>query len=218
MSLVAVAKGKFARGFDGSGREVTAAYEVVDLRLALERTYKTDAHLVTYVVRGEENQPRLNKPGLPCFRGDVETHAFFCDVDNPAHGGWTAASFAAARAQEDTFVALATAGIYYTAHGRRIVQPLAEPIPVQKVEPYLRRWLLELEVAGLPVDWACRDWTRHFRLPHVRRAGADFRSPRVALDRMRPIILEALPDRMSLAALAASRAAETFTDGGGASS
>ena len=86
----------------------------------------------------------------------------------------------------------ATCGVYHTLHGRHIVQPLAQPIPVAKAEPYLRRWLLGLESAGLAVDWACRDWTRHFRLPHVRSNGTDYRSPLVSLDRMRPIALQPL--------------------------
>ena len=38
----------------------------------------------------------------------------------------------------------------------------------------------------LAPDMSCRDFTRLFRLPHVRRAGRAFESPLVDLSRMRP--------------------------------
>ena len=188
--LVAVAKGKFAVGFDGTERKVANAYEVMPVCDALKRIYRTDAHLVTYVVRGAEKQPRINKAGLQYFDGIVETNVFFCDVDNAGHAEWTVSLVEAAMREYKSLPVLETAGVYHTAHGRRIVQPIAEPIPVHKVEPYLKRWLAQLETAGLAVDWACRDWTRHFRLPHVRRAGHDYRSPLVALERTVALQLE----------------------------
>jgi len=193
---VAVARNKYARGYERPGDDVPLAYEVVELRDALERVYKSDAHLVTYVVEGAERQPRVNKAGLPYFDRPVSVESFFCDIDNPDHARWDADLLAAARRQYEDLPAFQTAGLYLTAHGRRVVQPIVTPIPAQHVEPYLRRWLLSLEDQGLPVDWACRDWTRHFRLPHVRRGGADYRSPLVMLDRMQPVALTplALPD------------------------
>ena len=189
---VAVAANKFARGIDGSGREVPLAYEVVDLAAALTRAYRTDAHLVTYVVPGAARQARVNKPGLASLPAMPVVEAFFCDVDNPQHAEWTPDTMDPAIAQETELPVLATAGVYFTAHGRRVVQPLAEAIPVDRVERYLQRWLRALETAGLAVDWQCRDWTRHFRLPNVRRGGRDYRSPRIALERMQALALEPL--------------------------
>jgi hypothetical protein len=192
---IAVAPDIHNRGFDGSGRPVTEAYEVVDMRKAIERVYKTDAHFVTYVVEGATRQPRLNKPGLPYFDRPVLTTTFVCDIDNPGHAEWNDALRAQAAYEWDTTPELATCGIYHTLHGRHIVQPLANPIPVTKAEPYIRRWLLSLESAGLEVDWTCRDWTRHFRLAHVvRRKTGPFRSPFVDLSRMRPLVLEPIAE------------------------
>ncbi len=190
MTLVAVAPNKFSKGFDGSGRELAHSFEVLELHDALTRTYPTDAHLVTYVVEGAARQPRINKAGLPFFNGRVQVEAFFCDIDNANHSNWNRVLLHAALAQYDSLDVLQSAGIYHTEHGRRVVQPIEKPIPVAEVEPYLRRWLLQLEKAGLPVDWACRDWTRHFRLPNVRRRQYPYSSPYMRLDRMRPIPLE----------------------------
>jgi hypothetical protein len=195
---VAIAPHARSLGFDGSGREVPDAYEILELREGLERVYTTDAHFVTYVVEGAARQPRINKPGLPYFERPVATTTFVCDVDNPGHAEWNAELRIQAERQWACVPELATCGLYHTLHGQRIVQPLTTPIPVTKSEAFLRRWLLRLESAGVAVDWTCRDWTRHFRLPHVRRGGTSYRSPLVALDRMRPIELEPLPDAPSV--------------------
>lgn len=209
MTLVAVAPNKYARGFQPGQEDVRDAYAVVELEAALHRVYRTDAHLVAYVVEGATRQPRINKPGLPHFGRRALVHAFFCDVDNTGHAAWTEETFAAARAQDLSLPALRRAGVYYTRHGRRIVQPIAEPIEASIVEPYLRRWLRELEAEGLAVDWACRDWTRHFRLPNVPRELRG-RSRCIDLDRLAAIaiepIVDAPPDIASLPPPRATRA------------
>ena len=190
MARVAVAPGPWAKGFDGVRDHVREAYRVLDLVDALTATYRTDAHCVTYVIPGATRQPRVTKAGLPFFARELKVDVFFCDVDNPGHNEWTASGFGEALAQTETLGVLATAGVYHTQHGLRVVQPLATPVPVPQVEVYLRRWLLKLESAGIAVDWACRDWTRHFRLPNVRKKGQRCRCRWMDLDRMRPIELE----------------------------
>jgi hypothetical protein len=62
---------------------------------------------------------------------------FFCDSDNPGHAAWTPEALPhSVYKEEDALRPLATAGAHYTAHGRRIVQPIAEPIPVTHVERF----------------------------------------------------------------------------------
>jgi hypothetical protein len=205
--LIAVAPNKFATGVEDAetnwrvdGR-TRAVYEVLELKDALERTYTTDAHLVSYVVRNADgqpltHQPRINKGGIAWMRAQgftVDQAVFFCDEDNPGHAPWSFALLDKAVRQYAELEVLQTAGIYHTEHGRRIVQPIAAPLHVEQVEPYLDRWLLELAAAGIRFDKACRDWTRHFRLPHVRRDGRPFRSPLVDVERMRAIELAPLP-------------------------
>ena len=195
---VAVAPHARSFGFDGSGRRVPDAYEVMDMYEAVERVYTTDSHHVCYVVEGATRQPRINKPGLPYFDRPVMTTGFVCDIDNPGHAEWDDSLRARAAYEWDSTPELGTCGIYHTLHGRHIIQPLSTPIPVARAEPYIRRWLLQLESAGLEVDWTCRDWTRHFRLANVvRQKTGPFRSPLVDLSRMRPVELEPIAEPAS---------------------
>jgi hypothetical protein len=181
------------RGLNGTGRKVPHSFTVLEIADALTRVYPTDAHLVTYVLSGATKQPRINKDGLRDAPAIPQVEVFFCDSDNPGHAAWTPEALELSVKEEAALRPLETAGVYYTAHGRRIVQPIAEPIPVTRVEPYLRRWLHELQSAGVRVDWQCAGWPRLFRLPHVLRDERPYRSPRVALDRMRAIPLAPMP-------------------------
>jgi hypothetical protein len=203
------------RGFTPERQEVPYAYEVLDVAEALTRKYETDAHLVTYVVRGHHKQPRINKAGLEYFPHPAEVDVFFCDVDNPDHADWDKDSMEAALERYAIVEPLETAGIYLTAHGSRIVQPLAKAIPVPEVEPYLARWLGQLEEVGINVDWACRDWTRHFRLPHVIRDKGEYTSPHVDLAFMRPIELEPIENVQVYLPPAKAKKAKGKTNGAG---
>jgi len=208
--LVAVAPGTFYRGVDAPGYKertydwrargeantaaVRPAYEVMPLSRALVAVYTTDAHLVTYVLSRDHvpltRQPRMNKRGLAWLlleQGfEIFCDSLFCDVDLPGHGEWTPALRAQLDEQLAELEVLSTCGLYLTQHGYRLIQPLDEPVAPPSVERYLASWLAELEAAGVTPDPHCRDWTRHYRLPHVRRGGRAYRSPLVVLERMQP--------------------------------
>ncbi len=158
------------KGFAPSNLHPHVAYAVMPLRAALARVYATDACMVMYVVDGASRQPRINKAGLPMWTGGTpRMHSFACDIDNPGHALWTDDAYAASREQDRALPSLATAGIYYTPSGRRILQPLARPIAVPEAEAHLGEWLDRLRAEGIAIDKECKDWTRHFRLPHTRR-------------------------------------------------
>ena len=197
---IAVAPHRELKGFDG----VTAGrgpelYRVRSLREALEDTYATDAHFVAYVVEGREMQPRILKRAWELIGAAVTVGVFFADVDTPSHGKWDFAFYDQVMTAFEKLPILAHAGLYLTMHGARIVQPLDRRISVGEVEPFIETWLHELIDAGLHkqgvahVDLACRDWTRHFRAPHVQRRirgqrrRVEYTSPRVDLARMGPI-------------------------------
>ena len=182
-----------AEGDAANTRGIRAPFQVMSLAAALATTWRTDAHLVTYVVRGPdgaplEHQPRVNKGALDWITGEgftVSCEALLVDVDNAGHGEWT--NETQEQACERFAMLPGAVGFYFTRQGARVVQPLARAVPVDEIEPILLAWILELEAAGLRPDRACIDWTRLFRLPHVVRDGRPYRSPLVALDRMAPI-------------------------------
>ncbi|MCU0661725.1 MAG: helix-turn-helix domain-containing protein [Myxococcota bacterium] len=198
MHLVAVAPGKRYFGYDGKKPwgSFYPAFVVGELEMTLRYDYHCDAHLVTYVLPNCERQPRIRKSSLSSLDTLPLVYAFFCDVDNPGHAAWTEESFGEAVSQYASMDVLQTCGIYHTAHGARLVQPIVEPIPVDRVEPYIAGWFAKLEDAGIAVDWACKDWTRLFRMPNVKRDGVFRRAPFMDLSKMRPIEVEPLPEHL----------------------
>jgi len=174
---------------------VPSPYEVMDLTNAIGREYRSDAHMVSYIMRDPRGavcmtQPRVNIRGLTFVRSLGYTLAIECllaDVDNPGHVPWTDELRAIAREQDRR---LETAGVYYSANGRRIVQPLTRPIEIDEAQEVCARiaaWLDSLRDLGLHPD-PLIDWGRHMRMPHVRRAPHGFqRSEHVDLSRMQPI-------------------------------
>lgn len=184
---------------------IEPACTVLPIGDALVRQWKTDAHMFAYHVPGCVNHPRLAKDvfdaslehpqgwwsttGLPIPQVDL----FCADVDNPDHAAWTPELIADFERLFATSPSLATAGVYFTRRGWRILQPLAAPLPITVSERYHHRWLYQLEREGVVVDWAAKDWTRYWRLPNVVRDRQPYRSPVIRLERMVPIHLAELP-------------------------
>jgi hypothetical protein len=211
LSLVAVARQKLIAGVDApdfrghtydwrrpvgtepNTKGITAALEVSDLGNALAERWASDAHFVTYVVREGGSpvmrQPRVNKAGAAWLREqgfELGAEVLVADVDNPGHAPWTPALRAQLAELYRRAPSLATAGVYLTAHGFRVLQPLARAMPVEAFEVALRGWLMTLEADGVAIDWSCAEWARMYRLPRVRRDGRAHDGEQL-LDRMRPI-------------------------------
>lgn len=138
--------------------------------------------------------PRLTKAGLalltsdlaPADLQDVEAygHLLALDFDLPGHGGWSdshrevvsrlflALSGVQAPGTSPQVPLTAPSAFYTTSGGFRLVWALTEPVPVEGargLEDLLGGLVASAHIAGLEVDVACRDWTRLFRLPQVRR-------------------------------------------------
>lgn len=202
---IAMAPSKHARGvqppgYDGKTYDwrekgeantagIEARYEVLDVGDALERVWFTDSHFVGYVVHGPDGaalgrQPRVCKGAVPWLKDQgyaVRVWTLAADVDNPGHLVWTGPMVARAMETLASANVASTAGVYFTVHGLRLVQPLASPFAVDEAETALNVWLDELVAAGFAVDRACRDWTRHFRAPLARRPGHRGERPRVPM-------------------------------------
>ena len=211
MILVAVARDSRRRGVDAPGVSgktydwrvtprtdgnthcVAADFDVVNLTDALSVDYLTDAHLVTYYfTRGGlplAKQPRVRKNGLEWVLSqgyELWHDCLFVDVDNHGADGKKTPWTPELREEFDELwhvaPVLQTAGLYLTTNGYRLIQLLDEPLAPPDVERYLQGWHDELRDAGVEPDPACRDWTRHFRLPNTR----DRHSALVDLRRMTP--------------------------------
>ena len=162
----------------GNTRGIRCSYRAGDGDALLER-HNSDAHLVPYYLVDPDGavlarQPRIKKGGLSWVLSlgyAVEVDTLFADIDNPGHSDWTARGLDDFQRKLESIEVLQTCGHYTTGHGARLFQELDEPAPAADAERYLHAWLSELEAAGIGVDWGCRDWTRHFRLPFVHRNG-----------------------------------------------
>lgn len=186
-------------GLSGRGRNgepVKPLMELRDLASLFENDERTDAHAVAYCVTkdGEpvERQPRLNKEVLGALRAkgyDVLCHTVFIDLDikdilgrkgkvkwtelTDSETGqvWTLVEQAHAHL---TAKGMAWTASYTTSGGLRFIHALALPVPAgDGYEALLARFHAAYNLAGLPVDEACRDWTRLYRAPRVRRDDYD---------------------------------------------
>lgn len=218
MSLVAVTPWKMVAGVDAPGfrdltydwrappgdaantKGVKEHFTVSHIDNALRDTNATDAHFVCYVLheggQPATRQPRINKAGLSWIREqgfEVGASVLVADCDNPGHGEWTPELRGAFDKLRASCAAFASAGIYLTAHGYRVVQPMNRALPVERFEVVVRAWLMSLEAAGVAVDHAAADWTRMFRSPNVRRDGKPYKSE-MWLERMRSIEPPAAPN------------------------
>lgn len=172
-----------------------ATYRVLPLDAALAEVWTSDAHCVPYVVVGSDGralayQPRINKDGLAALRAagfDVRiTHAIG-DVDNVPHVAWTEEMRTSSHPK---LANLGGAAIWYeTRKGLRILRPYTRWITPEEHEAGVHAAFLdELRQLWLAPDPACKDWTRHYRLPHVRRDGRDERPVRSALAGWSPFV------------------------------
>lgn len=157
--------------------EIQSTYEVLRLDQALATEWSSDAHAVPYVIVDRDGQalsrqPRLKMDGLRLVRAtgyDVRITSLWADIDNPGHARWTPdlEHHALPRIER-----IETALFYMSRAGLRLVQPLDRWLSVEEFVSVHPGWLARIEsITGLKPDRACKDWTRHYRLPHVVRDG-----------------------------------------------
>ena len=190
---------RYACGFaftDASGRMISeegkpaALWDAPLAPEALAATYSNDAHFCCYGVLSNEGAceakiPRLTKSVLPLLpeygiiaqTTQVIGTAIALDYDLPGHVKWNETLWN----EFERLMALASAhypilGLptlwYTTSGGCRLVWVFNRPVAVEGVgglEDRLGGAVATAHLGGLPVDPACRDWTRLFRLPRVVR-------------------------------------------------
>lgn len=194
---------KYAPGATDLGTAgIPLSQRVRELEEALLTVYDTDAHIATYLLtdpKGKHKgmQWRLKKVALPWLRSrgwDVRHQCQFADVDRPGHQFLDSFSENEAHRRLDMHHNIAW---YPTRAGLRVFRTLESEISPETYEHEGLRWLGELQLILGPswiVDHQCRDWTRLFRLPNVRRqddncAPVDLRAPVIGITKLFPVTL-----------------------------
>lgn len=178
-------------GLTKDQKQAQANFALRDLASLFEEDEDTDAHVVAYGVRGPDGKlldriPRLNKDGLnqvlaAGFR--VEAATVWLDLDLKHLLGkdvrWADLDEAETDAVHERInradEILRKAGMpwsasYTSGGGLRFIHALATPVPIGPgYEALIRRFFTAYDLAGLPVDQACKDWTRLYRAPRVVR-------------------------------------------------
>lgn len=165
------------RGWDGQaphqGLEHSRALALEDFCAA----QPDDRMAVAYEVPGESAFPRLNLSAATVLADhgmEPQLQWIILDVDNPAHTPWASPEAARAAATRLDFDAgtLATAGIYSTRAGFRLLWHLEPSLPVSRANGFLAAWVDKVaKETGLLVDERSAEWTRLFRLPRAKRDG-----------------------------------------------
>ena len=186
---VAVAPTRYIQALeslDGPSQRSAGVVSMYTLPLseALLKSWETDAHVVSYVVRHgsqeEERWPRLTKRILPLIRqagGEVAVVMLVFDYDNPNHEPWSASPayldvFSSHLCRACTHSLLnAWRALYPTRNGARLVYVLDHPVSPEDAEGMHRGMVSLFRRHGLMIDTGTSDWTRCMRLPYVNRDG-----------------------------------------------
>ena len=151
------------------------------LRVALTRSFTTDAHFAAYAMPGHPYRLASGAVGHPELPYGVRMVLALFDIDGhqqaDVEGWWSAErpKVMALRVQHPNLLA------YRTRSGYRAVGILRQPIMLDTsgdVEAWRQRYLTWVAYLArchaIQADPACKDWTRIFRLPHGTR---EFKCP-----------------------------------------
>ena len=201
MPLVSVLRNKYVSGWNSPADDTSCERtQVKDLTEALRDRYLTDAMMTMYAPADGSRGHRVNQCGIELYPKPLVVGVFMVDYDTLHHLSWPSDDRAIGHIfRWKKIPMLRTAGFFVTLHGARIVQPLAQPIPLIDADPYFNDWLDRLQHEGVEFDKNCRSAGRLWRLPNVVRYDdtldkeIHYTPPWIDLDWMRPIELEPLP-------------------------
>lgn len=183
-------------GLGKDGNPVKLGFQRTDLAALFTETSRRDSHLVCYAIEDSEGNfldrmPRLRKDSLDAIRAAgwlVRCRTVFLDLDLKDLVGrsgvqdppkllwyeltedeknvvWKKIEEARLRLKDK---GMEWAGSYTTRGGFRFLHLLSMPVDAgAPFEALVGRFLTAYSLVGLPVDEACKDWTRLFRAPQV---------------------------------------------------
>lgn len=167
----------FAEGWGGGDPSAATPY---DRRTWAEfaAPHSTDAMACSYLIPGEDVQPRLLKGALGPLRDmglEPGVHWVFLDLDRPGHEPWPSLVEAAGALYSLLPVLPNGAGGYTTRAGLRLVWHLDPPLPASLANSFLRQFgeqqAAQVVAQGLDIDPSSHEWTRLMRVPQARRDG-----------------------------------------------
>jgi putative DNA primase/helicase len=174
------------KGFDGLEEQLLTVpmHPVCDLREALEAKYETDAHFWPGHLHREGEEPpttlpRINQRARPYIEGEgwsVRFSAVVLDIDDAeahAAGMPHREEWWSEQAEKlSGWPHVLACGYYRTRGGYRLVARLPKPLLIEDYLNLLIALRHDLAKHGIVVD-ALKDWSRCYRLPFVRRDGAE---------------------------------------------
>lgn len=161
---------RFQKSWDGrADLDSVPCHPVMTYIDALNQEYGTDAHFCPAVLEGTEVHPRLNTKMAPEFIAAVRFYVIVLDIDGPNHectDEW----------YNDQILKLRgtpwEGGIYYrTKGGYRLMWELPEALRTYEYVNLYAALSKAVKDIGIIADPVCKDWTRCYRLPYVKRDG-----------------------------------------------
>jgi hypothetical protein len=154
--------------------------------------YHYDALVAPYFIEGfnASAMPRLT--GTAQNQDAVKMGSVWVDIDNPGHQSWGSAN----EAEEFCTALLAklpdnlstNCYWYATRAGVRLVWRLAEPVKAKHWRSWSTQFLSMLAMDySIDADQCSVEWSRHYRLPRVRRDGVDLDLPCCEVGHQQPI-------------------------------
>lgn len=172
--LVHVWPDKYPKSWDGvADLDNFVCHPAMPYTEALAGEYRYDAHFCPAILVGAEVFPRLNTKLAPEYLAEVRFYTIVLDVDGPNHectDEWYSEQIACLRGTPWEGC------IYYrTKGGFRLMWELPEALKIHEYKNLYKALSTAIKKIGIESDPICKDWTRCYRLPFVKRDGKNER-------------------------------------------
>ncbi|MCH9802152.1 MAG: hypothetical protein K0U62_11580 [Actinomycetia bacterium] len=144
--------------------------------------YQYDALIAPYFIEGFKAAAMPRLTGTAQNQDAVKMGSVWVDIDNPGHQSWDSAEVA--KAFCEGLLAKLPGNLstncywYATRAGMRLVWRLVDPVKAKHWRSWSTQFLSMLAMDfSIDADQCSVEWSRHYRLPRVRRDGVDLDLP-----------------------------------------